>query len=235
MIAEPADIERAFAAVGPWETRFEIGGRAYGGMRACAEDGRVDEFFRLVGAPTSILELGSFEGAHSAQLVERPSVERVVCLEGREENVRRARVALDVLGTLDRVQVEQVDLEDADLAAFGRFDAAFCVGLLYHLAQPWLLLRQLRQHVRVLFLETHVSPTDHIVLAGYRGSLYRELGLEDTQSGLLSHSFWPTPAALEQMLADEGFRVTYRRDLGDTGNGPRVHLVAEAAATARSV
>ncbi len=91
------------------------------------------------------------------------------------------------------------------------------------------------QHVRVLFLETHVSPTDHIVLAGYRGSLYRELGLEDTQSGLLSHSFWPTPAALEQMLADEGFRVTYRRDLGDTGNGPRVHLVAEAAATARSV
>ena len=35
-----------------------------------------------------------------------------------------------------------------------------------------------------LFLDTHVSATDHIVVAGYRGTLYRELGLEDTESGL---------------------------------------------------
>jgi Methyltransferase domain len=228
VIAEPDEIERAFAAVGPWESRFLIGGRAYGGEQASMEDGRVDEFFRLVGTPTSVLELGSFEGAHSALLGAAPSVERVVCLEGRAENVQRARVALELLGLTDRVRVEQVDLEDADLAAFGSFDAAFCSGLLYHLSQPWLLLRELRRRVGSLFLDTHVSATDHIVLAGYRGSLYRELGLEDTQSGLQGYSFWPTAEALERMLEDSGFRVVHRRDWPDAANGPRIHLLSEA-------
>jgi hypothetical protein len=224
----PDEIERVFGAVGPWETRFQIGGRAYGGERDCQGDGRVAEFFRLVGAPTSVLELGSFEGAHSAQLAAAPSVERVVCLEGRAGNVARARVALGVLGLADRVEVEQVDLDDPDLARFGSFDAAYCVGLLYHLALPWLLLRELNRRVGTLFLDTHVSATDHIALGGYRGSLYRELGLEDTQSGLQSHSYWPTADALVQMLEDAGFRVANRQDWPDQANGPRVQLLCEA-------
>ena len=228
MISEPAEIARAFAAVGPWATRFVIEGRAYGGEQASLEDGRVEEFLRLVGAPSSVLELGSFEGGHSALLAAAPSVDRLVCLEARAENLRRARVALEILGLLDRVQMEQVDLEDADLSAYGTFDAAFCSGLLYHLSQPWLLLRELRRRVRSLFLDTHVSPTDHIVLAGYRGTLYRELGLEDTQSGLQSYSFWPTADALEAMLEDAGFRITHRRDWPDAVNGPRIHLLCEA-------
>ncbi len=232
MISEPAEIERAFAAVGPWATRFVIDGRTYGGEQASQEDGRVGEFFRLVGAPTSVLELGSFEGGHSALLAADPSVERLVCLEGRAENIRRARVALDVLGLLDRVQIEQADLEDPDLAAYGSFDAALCSGLLYHLSQPWLLLRELRRCVKSLFLDTHVSPTDHIALAGYRGTLYRELGLEDTQSGLQHFSFWPTAGALEAMLEDVGFRVAHRRDWPDAANGPRIHLLCEAVAGA---
>jgi hypothetical protein len=232
VISEPAEIERAFAAVGPWASRFVIDGRAYGGEQASQEDGRVAEFFRLVGAPSSVVELGSFEGAHSALLAAEPGVERLVCLEGRAENIRRARVALDVLGLMDRVQVEQVDLEDADLAPYGSFDAAFCSGLLYHLSQPWLLLRELRGHVGSLFLDTHVSPTDHIVLAGYRGTLYRELGLEDTQSGLQGFSFWPTADALETMLEDAGFRSTHRRDWPDAANGPRIHLLCEAVSGA---
>jgi SAM-dependent methyltransferase len=224
---EPGAIERAFAAVGPWESRFVIDGRAYGGKRPCADDGRVPEFFRLAGAPTSVLELGSFEGGHSSRLAEAPSVGRVVCLEGREENVRRARVVLGLLGLSDRVEVQQVDLEHARLAAFGSFDAAFCVGLLYHLSQPWLLLRELRRRARVLFLDTHVSATDHIVLAGYRGSMYRELGLEDTQSGLESFSFWPTAEALTTMLADAGFAIAHRQDWPEAANGPRIQLLCE--------
>ena len=193
------------------------------------EDGRVEEFFEWVGAPASVLELGSLEGAHSAQLAAAPSVERLVCLEGREENVRRARRAMAVLGLADRVQVEQVDLEEADLGSFGSFDVAFCAGVLYHLSRPWLLLRELRRRVGALFLDTHVSPTGNIYLAGYAGCLYRELGLDDPFSGLQGFSFWPTAEALEDMLAEAGFAVVRRRDWPDWPNGPRVHLLCEAS------
>jgi predicted O-methyltransferase YrrM len=227
--AEPAEIERAFAAAGPWQSRFVIDGHAYGGELRYQEDGRVAQFFDWVGAPASVLELGSLEGAHSVQLAAEPSVERLVCLDGREENVTRARHAMAVLGLSERVQVEQVDLEDADLAAFGTFDAAFCAGLLYHLSRPWLLLRELRRHVRVLFLDTHVSATGNIVFAGYPGSLYRELGLDDPFSGLQDFSFWPTAAALEDMLAEAGFAVVRRLLWPSWPNGPRVHLLCEAS------
>ena len=229
MSAERADVERVFAEAGPWRSRFTIDGRTYGGDLPYQEDGRVAEFFEWVGEPASVLELGSLEGAHSAQLAAGPSVERLVCLEGREENVARARRAMAVLGLGERVQVERVDLEDADLGAFGRFDAAFCAGVLYHLSRPWLLLRELRRSVDLLFLDTHVSPTDHIVLAGYRGSLYRELGLDDPFSGLQGFSFWPTAEALDEMLAAAGFSVVRRQAWADWPNGPRVHLLCEAS------
>ena len=98
MIAEPDEIERVFAEAGPWQSRFLIDGRMYGGELPYQEDGRVADFFDWVGTPTSVLELGSLEGAHSAQLAAARSVERLLCLEGREENVRRARTAMAVLG-----------------------------------------------------------------------------------------------------------------------------------------
>ena len=65
--------------------------------------------------------------------------------------------------------------------------------------------------MRVLFLDTHVSPTDHIVLAGHRGCLFREQGLADPFSGLQDFSFWPTAEALDEMLAQAGFTVVRRR------------------------
>jgi hypothetical protein len=81
----------------------------------------------------------------------------------------------------------------------------------------------------VLFLDTHVSSTDHIIFAGYRGRLYRELGLADAQSGLRDFSFWPTADALDDMLAQAGFAVVQRELYADWQNGPRVHLLCEAS------
>ncbi len=231
MTVDPADIERAFAADGPWQSQFVVDGRRYGGDLRYQEDGRVAEFFGWVGAPSSVLELGSLEGAHSAQLGAAPSVDRLVCLEARGENVRRARRAMAVLGLSDRVQIEQVDLEDADLGRFGTFDAAFCAGLLYHLSRPWLLLNELRRRVQLLFLDTHVSSTGNIALAGYPGCLYRELGLDDPFSGVQDFSFWPTAEALDDMLAQAGFAVVRRSDWPDWPNGHRVHLLCEASLT----
>src|SRR5262249_16917262 len=94
----PEEIERAFARLAPWHSRFTIEGRDYGGELTFQDDPRVDAFFDWVGEPRSILELGSLEGAHTVGLASPPFVERVHCIEGRERNTERARMVLGLLG-----------------------------------------------------------------------------------------------------------------------------------------
>lgn len=137
------ELRRRFGALGPWFTQFEIDGVAFGGVNSYADDPRVGLFFDWIGQPARILELGCFEGGHSVRLASPPFVERLVGLEGRPENIARARLATQVLGR-GNTEIRQVDLEEASLAQFGRFDAVFCAGLLYHLKRPWRLLTRLR-------------------------------------------------------------------------------------------
>jgi hypothetical protein len=54
-------------------------------------DGRVAWFFQHIPQPRTILELGSLEGGHTLALSRHPGVERVLGLEGRSENFRRAQ------------------------------------------------------------------------------------------------------------------------------------------------
>src|SRR5204862_8334844 len=125
-----------FAKLGPWIYQFQIGGQTYGGGISAVGDVRVERFLRFAPKVETILELGSLEGAQSFILAQHPGVKRVVALEGREANLRKARFVQELL-EIRNVDFVQANLEDADLAAFGKFDAVFCCGLLYHLPQPW--------------------------------------------------------------------------------------------------
>ncbi len=92
-----------------------------------------------------ILELGSLEGAHTVQLAARPGVEEVVAIEGRAANIRKAELVTRLL-EVRNVRYVEANLETTDLLAqFGRFDAIFCSGLLYHLPEPWKLIEQFPQ------------------------------------------------------------------------------------------
>jgi hypothetical protein len=226
----PEELERFFAATGPWHTRFDIDGRSYGGTFPCGDDGRVETFFNWVGEPRSVIELGSLEGGVSLRLARYPSVERLVCAEVREANVRRARAVIELFGLDERVQVEQVDLEDELLGRFGRVDAAFCAGVLYHLGQPWEHLQDLSRITDTVFLDTHYAATGHISLNGYRGWLYSEHGLDDPASGVLDYSFWPTRDELERMVADAGFAITRCIDHTGHPNGGRLWALLERPA-----
>ena len=105
-------------------------------------DRRVAAFFDWLGAPRTILELSSFEGGHTLQLAAPATTERVLGIEGRPENVARARLATELLGR-GNTEFAVDDLETVDLAQYGRFEAAFCAGLLYHLVRPWRLLEEI--------------------------------------------------------------------------------------------
>lgn len=225
-----ADLAADFEALGPWVTKFVVDGEAFGGEYDVEHDTRLVQFHTAFPDVGTILELGSFEGGHTAWLARLPGVAKVVGLEGRPENIARSQFVLKLLGATN-AEVRQANLEDLDLAALGHFDAVFNVGLLYHLPRPWELLDRIARVTDAMFLSTHYC-TDAKVDAtenGYAGYWYQEYGYEDRLSGLAPRSFWPTRDALLAMVATAGFpTVTVTYEEADHPNGPLICLAARA-------
>lgn len=221
------DLAERFAAVGPWFTRFVVDGCEFGGEADYSPDlepdGRVWLFFEWFGRPRTILELGSFEGAHTLMLAAAEPVERVLGLEGREQNVRRAQLAAELLGR-GNIAFHQADLENVELASYGRFDAVFCAGVLYHLPEPWRLLEAIGAVSDQLFLDTHYAAQATDERGGFGGAEVAEGGYDDSLSGLSSSSFWLTLRSLREALDRAGFAIEEQVDYPDWVNGPRAHL-----------
>jgi SAM-dependent methyltransferase len=223
----PADsqaIAERFAALAPWSTRFEIGGQPFGGEIDYSGDWRIGEFFRWFGEPRTILELSSFEGAHTLLLAAPETTDRVVGLEGRPENVERAHLVAELLGR-GNVEFAVENLETVDLAAYGRFDAVFCAGLLYHLERPWHLLEEIGRVTDRLFLDTHYwSGSDVVEVEGHRGGWFDEGGYEDPLSGVGTRSFWLTAPALVQLLTEAGWLIRHFKDIPEWPTAARAWL-----------
>lgn len=216
-------IAERFSALAPWSTRFEIGGQAFGGEIEYSGDWRITEFFRWFGEPRTILELSSFEGGHSLFLAAPETTERVLGVEGRPENVARARLVTELLGR-GNVEFAVENLKTADLASYGRFDAVFCPGLLYHFKRPWHLLAEIARVTDRLFLDTHYwSGPDVVEVKGHRG-WFDEGGYDDPLSGVGKRSFWLTAPALIQLLTEAGWSIRHFNDIPDWPTAPRAWL-----------
>lgn len=222
------DLGKAFDQRKPWVTKFTIDGMDYGGQFDAMHDDRIDQFFQSFPDAQNILELGSLEGGHTCALAMRPGVRRVIGVEGRPENIERARF-IAMVYRVGHVEFVQANLETYDLSSLGRFDAVFCVGLLYHLPNPWVLIRRMSHVSDNLFVWTHHAAEGQatVMANGYRGIAYQEFGLSDPLSGLSASSFWPTLADLKTMLVKEGFHTIriIDHDLGHP-HGPGVTLAA---------
>ena len=107
-----------------------------------------------------VADLGCLEGLYGVEFALRGA--SVIGLEGRRQNIERARFAKDVLG-LDRLELIQDDVRNFTIEAYGEFDAVLCTGLLYHLEADSVfeLLANLRRMCRSLVIvDTHVSLSD---------------------------------------------------------------------------
>jgi SAM-dependent methyltransferase len=199
-------LKAEFAKLGPWIFQFRIDGIDYGGGVSAIGDKRLEDFHKFAPAAQTILELGALEGAHSFLLAQHPSTKRVLALEGREANIRRARFVQERLG-ITKVEFLQTNLEQSDLAPLGRFDAVFCSGLLYHLPRPWELIQQLASVAPKLFLWTMYSDeaAADSVVDGFRGRTQTEGGADEPLSGLSSHSLWLTLGSLIEALTRAGY------------------------------
>lgn len=228
---QPENLAEQFAALGPWIYQFQIGGKIYGGPISAEGDVRVERFFSFVPEPKTILELGALEGAHSFILAERPGVQCVVAVEGREGSLRKARFVQNLLA-IPNVEFVQANLEHTDLAQFGKFDAVFCCGLLYHLPEPWKLLEQLPSVAPVLYIWTQYAREEEArdVGPGLRGKIHVEGGADEPLSGMSATATWLTIQSLRDVLGTSGYqRVEVIYDDPAHANGPAVTIGASTA------
>jgi Methyltransferase domain len=224
------DLAQKFAALDPWIYQFDIGGETYGGRISAVGDERLERFFRYAPDVETILELGSLEGAHSFILAKRPGVKRVVALEGREANLRKARFAQELL-QISNVEFAQANLENVELRSFGKFDAIFCCGLLYHLPEPWRLLEQLPSIAPLVFIWTQYAAESDArdIGHGLRGKTHIEGGADEPLSGMSSTATWLTLPSLCDVLRSSGFeRVDVIYDDPAHPNGPAVTIGARS-------
>lgn len=224
-----------FAKLGQWIYKFRINGADYGGEISAIGDERIEQFFRFVPKPRTILELGSLEGAHTVQLATHRGVKRVVAIEAREANIRKAEFVQKLL-RVKNAKIVQANLETADLAAFGTFDAVFCSGLLYHLPEPWKLLAQLSRVAPALFLWTHYANEESANERrhGWPGQIHTEGGPNEPLSGMSATAFWPTQSALLEMLAASGYSsVEVIKNDTTHRNSPAITIAAHISKTQR--
>jgi SAM-dependent methyltransferase len=223
-----APLKEQFAKLGPWIFQFRIDGTDYGGGISAVGDVRVEQFFGFVPEAATVLELGSLEGAHSFILAQHPGMKRVVAVEAREANLRKARFVQELL-QIRNLEFAQANLEHAELASFGKFDAVFCSGLLYHLPWPWKLIEQLPAVAPHLFIWTqYAAETEaHDVGHGLRGKIHGEGGPDEPLSGMSPTATWLTLDSLRGVLTACGYsRIEIIEDDPAHANGPAVTIGA---------
>jgi hypothetical protein len=155
----------------------------------------------------------------------------VVGVEIRERFLENAN-AMKQAENYHQVSFVNCDVRTIDEAGLGKFDVCLCAGLLYHMQNPFNLLKRIRNICRHLVLETHVSPTlpalffaqkkyrlnltlkthrvklDGEEFAGRFNVFPVEQDMQKTSGSVISHStFWLSRESLERALRLAGFRI----------------------------
>jgi ubiquinone/menaquinone biosynthesis C-methylase UbiE len=163
------------------------------------------------------LDVGCHEGFYSVALAQRP-VREVVGVDVRLDSLRRACFVSGALG-LNNVRFEQRNAEAISPADLGQFDLTLCLGLIYHLENPMICLRNIAAVTKELcVVETQV--VDEIEgfaewgakawTRPYQGILAlidetAEYEAENRETGATPLATCPSPRGLEVMLKHAGF------------------------------
>jgi hypothetical protein len=177
----------------------------------------------------SFLDVGANDGVEAQALAVR-GASRAVALEGKRSRWEWAVKGGEVRG-LSNYEAVLGDARLVDEIGIGTFDCVCCFGFLYHMANPYNVLKRLAYVTDdLLLLETHVAPepwTERDLLPKHRGALLRgtrTLYLDGAQfegricihrgdpaltQGSLDDSwtFWLSPASLVKALTRSGFSI----------------------------
>jgi len=121
----------------------------------------------------------------------------IVALDGREENIAEAR------RRFPDIEFHVHDIESNEVKRLGEFDLVLCLGLLYHLENPLLAIRNLEAMTgKVMILESMITPGRKPV-----ATLVDE-GVENDLS-LRCAAFVPSQSCIVKMLYKAGFKYVY--------------------------
>jgi hypothetical protein len=142
----------------------QVAWRRYAQGRPVGDDEKIRRVVQLVtdlaGVPFDrmrLLDLACLEGVYGLEFALRGA--QVVGIEGREENLAKARFARDCLG-LANLDLRQGDVRRVSPDREGRFDVTLCLGILYHIEDPALfdfIMTLGRMTTRLLVVDTHVA------------------------------------------------------------------------------
>jgi SAM-dependent methyltransferase len=123
---------------------------------------------------------------------------QVLALDGREENTQEGK------HRFPEIKFATANIEDPAIAEVGIFDLVLCVGLLYHLENPFRAIRNLHALTsKVLLIETMCLP-------GTRPTM-ELLDEGATENQALNYvAFYPSESCLIKMLYQVGFPHVYR-------------------------
>jgi SAM-dependent methyltransferase len=141
------------------------------------------------------LDLGCGVG-HFAELLHNFGLE-VLAVDGRAENVEEAK------RRYPQLRFEVIDAQDPALSGLGRFDLVFCFGLLYHLENPFRVIRSISNLTsKLTLIEGMVYPSPEPAMV-----LLDENDCAD--QGLNLMAFCPSESCLIKMLRRSGFSDCY--------------------------
>ena len=154
----------------------------------------------------------------------------VLALDGRQENVNEARRRSPDL------KFRVVNAEDTEIQALGKFDVVLCLGLLYHLENPFAAVRNLFAMTgKVAILEGMCVPGDEPIFAVREESPWEDQGLRHV-------ALYPSENGLIKLLYCSGFSHVYRlktkpalREYGSTTAREQVRTMLVAAPADLSV
>lgn len=165
-----------------------------------------------------VLDLACLEGIYGIEFARHGA--EVVGIEGRVENVEKARFAKEVL-ELDNISFVQDDVRNLSVEKYGTFDVVLCLGIFYHINAPDVF--DFAKNIadvckQVLILDTHIGilPNESHVYNEhqYHGWTFTEHSPTETKEERLKKmwasldnetSFWLTRPSLYNLLSNVGF------------------------------
>jgi len=145
------------------------------------------------------LDLGCGLG-HYAEILHQHGLD-VLAVDGRVENVEEAR------RRFPHLKFQVADAQNPELSQLGKFDLVFCFGLLYHLENPFRVVRSIAELSSKLTLIEGIvypSPEPAMVL------MDENTGVDQ---GLNYMAFYPSEPCLIKMLRRSGLSHCYNPEL----------------------
>lgn len=156
-----------------------------------------------------VADLGCLEGGYAEAFARAGYA--VTGIEVRTENIACCRYVANRAG-LPNLDFVKADVREVlDRAFDGQWDAVYCGGLLYHLEDPSVFLRDLgRVTARLLVLDTHFSVHPDAEHEGRAGHWYEE-GRSRWSAWGNEKSFWLAKPDLLAAVQDAGFSLVFEQ------------------------